>query len=226
MLARNWFFLFLICDLSLQAQKGTENTDALDRAVTIKNLRGTSADAVSTLLVEAEVPGGVVSVYDNCARPTEHVFSSPPAATLRQALDYVSTVDHARTWAYRDGVIIVGSGPTSNTILGTVLGEVTIEPTDSLSLATQKLLESKEMKDKIRRAGLVELNTPLGLYAVRRADTIPSSLAHSSKAIQTRGKTLEQALNVLASSNGMAAWHYEQFGCAKKTSFRVSWLIH
>jgi hypothetical protein len=225
MLVREWLSVFLVFSLTSQAPKSGSNLDVLNRSVVLRDLRGTSVDAVAALLAQTEIPGEVVSIYSDCKQPSEKVFSSPAGATLRQALDYVSTVDSARSWTYRNGVIVFGPSPAPKTILDTTLGEVTVKLGDTLSLSTQSLLQSKEVQAGIKRTGLAELNTPLGLSAVRRVEAPHVAPAHSAESVQLRGKTLEQALNFLASTRRNAAWHYEQFGCGQKTTFRVSWLI-
>lgn len=225
MFVREWLSLVLVFGLTPQAPTGKSNINVLDRAVVLKDLRGTSVDAVAALLAEGETPGEIVSIYGNCSQPSERVFSSRSGVTLREALDYVSTVDRARRWNYRDGVIVIGSDAAPGTILGTILGELAIKADDSLSLSTQKLLQSKEVRDRVKKAGLLELNTPLGLSELRKLDEAHVHRPRSVESIHLGGKTLEQALNILASARGKAAWHYEQFGCGQKISFRVSWLI-
>jgi hypothetical protein len=221
------FLLGIVFLSSLVTEVPTQSPDtgALNRSVALTDFKGTSADAVASLLTKAEVPGGVVSIYEGCTQPEQRVFSLQ-GATLSHGLDYISSLDGSRKWIFQEGVVVVGSGLVSETPLSTVLGEVVIDSTDSLSLSTQKLLESVEVRQRIKKIGLVELNTPLGLSGVSRTEAGHPQARPKPQPIHLNGKRLEQVLNILASSKGKAVWHYEQFVCDQKTSFRISWLVH
>lgn len=109
--------------------------------------------------------------------------------------------------------------------MNTAISKVTIEPTETLSLATQHILESIELKDVIGRTGMEQLTTPLGFSEIQNNSDSTSPSPENRKREVLFGKTLEDALNALALSRNSAVWHYEQYNCGKKSSFRVSWLV-
>lgn len=219
--------LVLGCALVLaQTPAPSSSVATLDRPVGLSDLKGTSADAAASLLLEAQVPGGVISKYDDCAQPTELVFSLPAGTKLVDGLNYVSGLDNSRQWAYRDGVVVVGSKLTGPTLLNTILGQVRTEAMGSLTLSTQQLLESAAVRRQIKKTGLIQMNTPIGFSAVSKSEVSSGSSALERPHFDFQGKSLEQALNILAVSNGRGVWHYEQFECGQKTSFRIGWLVH
>jgi len=221
--ALKFFSLTLAFTLSTgQLPVSAAEIESLKRPVALNRLNGTSADAVASLLVQAQAPGGIISIYSGCRQPDQHVFSLN-GGTLRVGLDYISGVDESGRWTSSDGVIVVGFQQTNGTLLNVVLADAAIEPNDALSLATQKLLRSVEMRDQMKKTGLVELTPPLGFSAVRKRDTEPLNATQKPQPERLYGKTLLQILNYLALSRGRAVWHYEQFVCEKKSSFRVSW---
>jgi hypothetical protein len=193
----------------------------LDRPVALKDLNGTSAEAVEVLLAESGASGGVISVYDRCAQPRTRVFSVQ-GVTLRGGLDYILTLDGSRKWTYQDGVLVVGLTPPGATLLDTVLGESSVDPEVPLTLSTQKLLQSKEVAARIAKMGLVELTVPLGYSAAPKDVAAAASPRQPPLKIQS-GRTLQQALDILASSKGRAIWQYEQFTCGHKSAFRITW---
>jgi hypothetical protein len=209
--------------LPSQTPISSSDVNVLNRSVALREFKGTSAEAAASLLREAGVGGGVVSVSDHCDQPPQRVYSLQNGATLRNGLDYISTFDGSRNWNFESGVIVVNQTAAPATLLNTAIPEIGLNFANSLSLSTQQLLQSKEVRDQIRIKHLVELNTPLGFSAVsRNAELHTSPPAQSNR---LRGKTLEQALNALATSRGNAVWHYEQFVCDQKSSFRISWLV-
>jgi hypothetical protein len=103
-------YLSLILALGLQAtpvSKPGSNTATLDHPVMLSGIRATSAAAIESLLTQAQASGGIISIYNSCAPPTESDFSLQ-RTTLRQSLDYVSHVDGSRKWVDQDGAIVVG----------------------------------------------------------------------------------------------------------------------
>lgn len=198
--------------------------NALDRSVSLHAFKGTSAEATASLLGQAGVAGGVVSISDHCDQPPQRVYSLQTGATLRKGLNYISTIDGSRNWNYESGVIVVNQTPAVATLLNTSIPEIELNFANSLSLSTQQLLQSKAVRDQIKANHLVELNAPLGFSTVSRNAKLHTSAPAQSN--QLRGKTLEQALNALATSRGNAVWHYEQFVCDQKISFRIGWLVN
>ena len=97
-------YLSLILALGLQAtpvSKPGSNTATLDHPVMPSGIRATSGEA------QAQASGGIISIYNSCAPPTESDFSLQ-RTTLRQSLDYVSHVDGSRKCVDQDGAIVVG----------------------------------------------------------------------------------------------------------------------
>lgn len=225
MAPNTWVSLLLVASLwPIQAPAPAQETAVLRRPVALSALKGTSAVAAITLLAEAHVPGGVISLYNRCTAPSDQRFSLQET-TLEQGLDYVSTIDSSRKWNYQEGLIIVGYEVAEKTILKTTLHDVDIDPNDALSLSTERLLGTVELREQVKREGLLEMSTALGFSAISRNGTAPPEKSRTSKPKHFPEITMVQALNFLASTKGMAVWHYEQFVCGNRTSFRLSWVV-
>jgi hypothetical protein len=199
-------------------------SEILLRPATLRNMKGTAPDAIASLLTQARVPGGIISIYANCTKPSQLLFSSK-SETLKNGLDYVSSTDASDAWIFKDGVVVVGFKQAQHTLLKTVISEVKINPNETLSLATQELLGSPELKEAIAKSGLEEATISLGFSAVQTKSNGVSIPAENRKQEPLRGRTLEEALNALALSRSSAVWHYEQYTCGKNSSFRVSWMV-
>src|SRR5580698_8542151 len=218
-----WLSLFLLTGIC-QAQVPThQQIVVLARQVELRNLDGTSADAIAALLTQAQAPGGIISAYGACTAPgTEHISVSP--GTLQQGLDYISMVDPSRKWTLKDGVILVGHDTANGTILNTVIRSIDISPNDALSLVAQRLLQTVETQTAIKEANLDEMIPPLGLSPIKPSEET-SSRKSAPPSKHFENVTLEQALNSLAAMHGNAVWHFEQFKCGAKSSFRISWIV-
>src|SRR5438045_5509241 len=107
------FYALLV--FTSQTPSHTPDATALSRTVALNRLSVTSGAAISLLLSEAHVPGGMISIHDNCTQPSAQVFSLQET-TLKQGLDYVSRIDNSRKWALTKGLIMVGTELTGKTI--------------------------------------------------------------------------------------------------------------
>lgn len=201
-----------------------QEASALERPVTLVVANATSADALASLVAQAGIPGGIISVYDQCKQPRRHRFSLH-TATLQRGLDYVAGIDSSRIWVYRDGVILVGFKLADRTILRTVIGDLDIYPDDALSLSTQRFLEAAEVREQVKRAGLTQMSPELGFSSIRKKGQTPPDQPPALQPKHLHNTTLEDALNALASIRGTGVWHYEQFACGNKSSFRISWMV-
>lgn len=225
MTPHSWIFLILIASLPpAQVSAPAQESAVLSRPVALMNFRGTSAAAVAALLSEARVAGGIISLYDGCAYPSGQLFKLEET-TFRQGLDYVSRIDKSRGWAYRNAMILVGLELADKTILKTIIRSVKINSNDTLNLSTQRLLESAEVKKRIKKVGLVQMQPNPGISSIRRGGAAPPKESPTPPSKQLHNITLEAALNVLASTKGRAVWHYEQFICDNKSSFRLDWAV-
>lgn len=204
-----------------QAASGQGN-DFLERKVTV-NQKSSSAQAITVLLAQVNAPGGIISIYDRCSKPLDHQFSIQ-GATLQQGLNYISTIDGSRTWINRNGVILVGSNAANRTILNTIISDVDINPTDALSLSTQRLLESGEVREAEKKLGLVEMSSNLGFSSVSSKPEVTNGPSAQLPQKHFHRITVRDALNVLSSIRGVAVWHYEQFSCDVST-YRLSWVL-
>jgi len=214
--------IYSLCVFRTMAQES--RLELLKRPAVLRNMKGTSAEAIASLLAQARVPGGIVSISANCDKPNDLLFASK-SETLQGGLDYVSSLDASQAWIYKNGVVLAGRKQARKTLLKTTISEITIDPNETLSLATQRLLETAEVRGEVAKNGLEELTTPLGFSAIQPVSNRPSVSSENRKPELLQRKSLEDALNALALSRNSAVWHYEQFVCGKKTSFRVSWPV-
>lgn len=101
------YIAWILAVCILQTPANVPAADILNRKVALDRSPRTSADAISSLLAEAHVPGGMISIRTGCANPNPHVFLLEETS-LKQGLDYVSSVDPTRKWTYSDGRVVVG----------------------------------------------------------------------------------------------------------------------
>jgi hypothetical protein len=221
-----WFCVaLLVSQFSSQLCSATSDADVLNRPVHLTEFKGTAAGAIASLLGQAGVPGEIVSTYDSCAQPGERVFSVDEGAKLKQALDYVVRLDGTSEWRYSGGVLIFSAGRGEADLLKTIVHNFVINPKDALSLSTQQLVQSSEVENWIKKQNFTELPISLGYGSVSRDPEFASRSSSDAQPIVVRDKTVEQVLNILAASKGQAVWHFEQFTCHQKSSFRISWAI-
>jgi len=217
--------LFLISGLGAsQTIAQASKLEPLKRPAALKKMKGTSADAIASLLAQANMAGGIISTYSDCGKPKEHLFVTK-SGTLQDNLDYVSSLDASQAWIYENGVILAGFKQAPKTLLATTISEVKIDPNETLSLATQRLLGSSELREVIARTGVEESASPLGYSSVPSRQGAYSTTKEDRQPEVLYGKTFEEALNALALSRNSAVWHYEQYVCGKRSSFRVSWVV-
>ena len=210
--------------LYTQAPVPADRVEILSRPAAVKTFKATSGAAIADLLAGTHVPGGIVSVYSRCATPIEYQFSFS-GATLEQELDYISSVDTSRRWIYRDGVILVGSEFIPRTILNAIIEDIDIKSDDALSLSTQRLLESPEIRGRANVAGLVEGMTEVpGFYAVPNSSMPTEDLA-APPSKHLHQVTLADALAAVATMKGENVWHYEQFECSSTPTYRIAWVV-
>jgi hypothetical protein len=210
--------------LYAQAQVPADKVEILSRRTAVKTLKATSGAAVADLLAGTHVPGGIISVYNRCTTPTEYQFSFS-GGTLEQELDYVSSVDTSRNWIFRDGVILVGSDILPRTILNAIIEDIDIKPDDALSLSTQRLIQSPEVRDRAKVAGLDEgMSQGSGFYALPNPNT-PTEPVAASPPRHLHQVNVAEALDELATMKGKNVWHYEQFECGSKPTYRIVWVV-
>src|ERR1700730_312965 len=202
------------------APPSSTESKVLNRHVALDGSTRTSVDAMSLLLAQASVPGGVISVYNECTGPNPRAFPLAET-TLKDGLDYVSTIDPARKWSYGERLILIGRDNANSTILNTVINDVEIQPGDALTLSTQRLVHTSEVQASIQRAGLEEISPELGFSQIPR-NPKPAEI---SKPIHLHQVALLKALNTLALTKGTAVWAYEQSTCKGKSSFRLDWVV-
>ena len=212
--------VLILC--TLQTPAAVSEPEFLNRQVALDHSPRISAEAISLLLAQAHAPGGIISIYSGCAKPNPQTFSLAKT-TLKQGLDYVSTVDPARKWRYADGLILVGLERANDTILNTLIYDIEIRPDDALSLSAQRILHTSEVQTSIEKAALNELTPELGFGQISRNPK--SAVPETGQPTRLQSVTLAKALNTLASMKGTAVWEYEQFTCNGKSSFRLNWLV-
>jgi hypothetical protein len=219
-------FLLMIATLlvGLGAAKAQESS-VLSRPTGIGGFDTTTDGAIARLLSSAGVPGGIIRVYDQCLQPSPQRFFLQ-GITLQQGLDSVASIDPSRKWIYRDGAIFVGQQLQSRTILGAVIRDVEISPSDTLTLSTQRLLQPAEVRDRIKVTGINEeiIHQFSGISKVRVAGTAPEQPI-AAPPIHLHQVMLSDLLNSLASMSGRAVWLYEQFECGSKSWFRITWVV-
>ena len=205
-----------------QTAPSSSESEVLSRHVALDGSTRTSVDAMSLMLAQASVPGGIISVSNGCTSPNPRAFPLAET-TLKDGLDYVSTIDPARKWSYGERLILIGMEHANSTILNTVINDVEIQPGDALTLSTQRLVHTSEVQASIQRAGLEEISPELGFGQIPR-NPKPAS-PETSKPIHLHQVTLVKALNTLALTKGTAVWEYEQSTCNGKSSFRLDWVV-
>lgn len=221
---KTWLTLGLILHSGPLGSAHNERT-ALERPVVLKTFRGTTADAVAALLAQARLSGGIVSVTDGCAPPDQRVIELGET-TLRQGLEYISAIDSSRRWVFSGNQVLVGNQLLEKTILDTFLHKVVIRIDDPLTLSTQRLLQSKEVQRKLARIRLDELSPALGFSKVSAQSTETSGHSDDTNSVKRFSDArLYEALNMLAAAKGASVWHYEQFNCGSRRSFRISWVV-
>jgi hypothetical protein len=217
----------VIAALPFQTTSSRPDEASLGHAVALAHSTTTSGAVVSILLSEAHTPGGIVSVYDNCSQPEVREFSLTET-TLGQGLDYVSRIDATRTWIYSDGVIVVGSNLADRTILSTIIRDVDIYQREPLSLTAQRVLSTPDVRSRIQKGQITELNPDLGFAQVPRPSSAspsePSPSTNADVPKRLHNVALIDALNLIAKSHGAGVWEYEQFSCRGKSSFRLNWV--
>src|SRR5262249_26368225 len=107
--------------------------------------------------------------------------------------------------------------------LNTVIADFRLDANSSLTLETQRLLESREIKRRVAERGLAELTTPLGVSTLSKHKAASAAGSRTTRFQHLRAQTLQDLLNALARTDGKAVWHYEQMVCGGKPSFRISW---
>jgi len=198
---------------------------ALDRTISLKNFHGTTADAVSAMLAQARLSGGIVTLSDRCAQPDQLPLNLNEIS-IRNGLDQIANIDHSRAWIFSSGQILVGNQLLKKTILSKTVGEVVFKGGEPLSLSTQRLIQSKEVQQQVTRAGLQELSPSLGFAGVEGQSGQTTSHSVDQPVKRVSHKQLYEALNALAAARGrVSVWHYEQFSCGGKQSFRISWTV-
>ena len=216
--------LIVITALCLgQGMVRAQESSVLSRPSGTPDMKTTTDGAIASLLNSARVPGGIISFYDRCQQPSPQRFFLQ-GVTLEQGLDSVASIDSSRKWTYRDGVILVGIEIENRTILSTAIPNVEINTNDALSLSTQQLLQSAEVRDRVKAMKLEEVNSELGFSAVRRDGNATEDLPTPAPK-HLHQVTLEEALTFLARTNGKAVWLYEQFECGGKATFRITWVV-
>jgi hypothetical protein len=216
------FAFTLASSAAAQVPVTPQQADVLQRPVELLGLDGTGSDAVTGFLVQAQVPGGIILIYDECAQPRLEHFSFP-RGTLQQGLDYISTTEVSWRWTYKDGVVLAAHGDADKTILNTVIRAVDISSRDALSFAAQKLFLTPEVQAAVSKAGLEEMVPPIGFSAMQPSGKHSQQESTASQQKHLQNITLEKALNSLAEMHGSAVWRYEQFKCGAKSSYRVGW---
>jgi hypothetical protein len=205
------------------AQVKTSQQDVLSRVASVKPYTGASSGAIADLLAGTHVPGGIVSVYSRCSTPAQYQFPFD-GATLGKELDYVRSIDSSRVWIYRDGFIIVNHDLINRTVLAANISDIDVNPDDALTLSTQKLVRSPEVAKRVKDLRLEEMYNRGGFSAIR-ASGYPNEEVPASPPQHLHQINLEDALNRLASIKGNAVWHYEQFECGTKSTFRIQWIV-
>jgi hypothetical protein len=222
-----WRSLTQACALALCASQTLlplPESDVLNRPVTLNHLKGTSGAAISLLLSEAHVSGGMISTYDNCTQPNTQDYSLNET-TLQHGLDYVSKIDGTRKWTQKNGLIIVGFEQADNTILSAVIHDADINPEDALTLTAQRLLMTNEVRSKIEMLGLNQLSPELGFDQIRKNPTPPPLQSPPRQQKHLHEVSLLDALNIVAAMKGTAVWEYEQYSCNKRSAFRLGWVV-
>jgi hypothetical protein len=137
----------------------------------------------------------------------------------------VSRIDGSRKWFFTNGLIIVGSELTGKTILDSVIHDIDIDPSEALSITTQRLLNTPEVRSRVQRAGLNELTPELGFAQIRKDPGSTPVQLPVKRPKHLHRTTLQDALNVAAAMKGTGVWEYEQYTCKSKSSFRLDWVV-
>jgi len=223
------FTAFLLMFAMLYLGQGTvqaQESAVLSRSVGIKDTNTSPDGAIALLLHAGGVPGGIISLYDRCLQPSPQRFFLQ-GFTLQQGLDSIASIDASRKWAYRNGAILVGQQLQTRTILSAILDDVEFRPSDALTLSTQRLLETGEVRGRIRALKFDEGMNPViisGFYAISRTGNRDQTLPPVPP-IHLHQVTLSDSLNSVAAINGKAVWLYEQFECGGKATFRITWVV-
>ena len=211
--------------LSLLPQLFSSEQIVLSRQVGAIETADSSASVITVVLAQTHTPGGIISIYEQCSSPTTQLFKIR-ASTLKDTLDSIKQIDPSKDWEYQDGDIILGSRSRSRTILSTKLRQITIDPEETATLQTQRLLALPEIEKEIGKAGLTVETPSLGLSAVRIGAGVNSAPASKREPIILKSLTLLDALNQIGKrNNGQGVWHYQETHCGSHSSVRIDWVV-
>lgn len=181
---------------------------------------GSAPEVFEQLALDASIPAGVIMARQP-GRETRFRFAMPSGASIRDALNYIVSIDRRYSWSLSKGVLNLA--PTSDKF---PLLEVSVTRFDSgdattVSDAGNRVFQLTEVQTMIRSLGIAADFAQLGPTLFAKDRSAPQQ-PRKKISVQLVSTPVRDILNAIVSSAGYALWTYEEYDSHGKKFYRIS----
>lgn len=174
----------------------------------------TTTNALSRVLANTKVPGGIVRVFDCSGEPIKQEWE-PKEYSLNNALDALVSSDPQYHWELDNGVINFLPNAGSPAFLEVRIKELRVPNATSVIFAYNELMLLPEVRKAVIDFGLTD-------SFERFQGPTPDK---SDFNISCKDVTLREALNAIVRVDGKAVWAYHENHCNGRNSFSIEFIV-
>jgi hypothetical protein len=174
----------------------------------------TAVDILAEDVLKASKHAGGVELISGCDVPVARALP-PESENLDIALTGMAERESHLTWTKTGKAYTVTIQLTGDQSVTSVRLPALQMSANTLSEATDKLLQAAAVRERIAGMNLTELTEDFGFTSINE------SQAHS---IDLPAGTLREDLNALATAFGTAIWKLDQRQCGNNRTVRISWI--
>ncbi len=199
-----------------QTQSSVPNV--LKRQVTVSDSeRPTAHSAFLESLVNARVPGGIVTIL-NCGNRQGGQQTHLSSGTLKKTLDAIVKANPEYRWQVDDGIINLLVTHGKPELLDVQISKLKVDNAASIEAVADSLFALPEVKDAIAKLQLAP-----GVHFIVK----PISLNPERKptySIECENMTVREALNAIVRTHGRSVWEYKEQRCDGKTEYTLQFI--
>lgn len=220
------FVLSLIIPLWAHPQVTTTRVIQTDDAILEHTIRGfdiasgSAPEVFGELARDASIPAGIIKARQP-ERETRFRFAMPSGTSIRDALNYIVSIDRRYSWSLSRGVLNLTPATDKFPLLEVSVTRFDSGDATTVSDAGNRVFQLIEVQTTMRSLGIAEEFTQIGPTLFAKDRSAPQQ-PRKKISVQLANTPVRGILNAIVSSAGNALWTYEEYDSQGKHFYRIS----
>jgi hypothetical protein len=180
---------------------------------------GSAPEVFRELALDASIPAGVVKARQ-AGHETRFRFAMPSGTTIRDALNYIVSIDRRYSWSLSKGVLNLTPAKDKFPLLEVSVTRFDSGDATTVSDACTRVFQLAEVQTTVRSLGIEEDFIELGPTLFAKDRSAPQQ-PPKKISVQLVNTPVRGILNAIVSSAGKALWTYEEYDSQGRHFYKI-----